>query len=750
MKNQFFRIYFILLYFSIPISLLSQNTVLNLGHFGSIEDIDIDPSGQYLVSIGSKGKVKLWEAENYRLLRDLNQHALYGNEVKFSSDGKFIYSFGGDKMIHKYNTKDGEILKSKRVEYGIGTSFDVSPNGKYLVTNDSKKNELSIIDAKSFELIKSIQGEVPFIYDLSFSSDGKKIACIGNNRRVYIYDTKNWELIFTSEEYANAIELVDFHPDNIHLAINVYQQKIIIVNTLSKKEIFELKWPKKEEDTSYQPIEPINEEKFIYPQKMLFSQDGNFLYGYKYHELFIYNFPKLEGVERLEVEKMITWEDDRNARVNDILSVDFFRNRIYVNCTSSKGYYDLNEKKYVSVEHNPLPISTILFDKKDFSFTMHNEDGKVKKVDLKNGKLLGEQIEVKSKPLYSNLVFSKDKRFIFGSKPNGIRYARMLKDIKKEAYILLPNSKMVSMSEDKGGFSNNSQYFAFASKAGVRFKKLDSDEKFGLIPNKETKCWIFGREGKSIYLSSFADSLIHEYDLETQNLIWEWNTKGKISAIEISPDEKHIAIICKRKASKMFETIIVLISTEDKKVKKEWNIEGGKSLLWLTDTTFINFGGLSKAKFFNIKNEQQVKLGNYFSALITNNYAIDPTGNHFALLNADQKLVVFDLKEGKRVNLDNIKEIQFARSIAFSDDGQFLLITNSDRKAIIFDLLSKNIIANYLFFKGENELVFFAQNEKNQLSTNYKNNLKELIYKVKNNKIYPIPDNKLTIKNIFK
>ncbi len=746
MKKQFFRNYFTLLFFTIPITLLGQNTVFNIGHFGGVEDIDIDPSGQYLVSIGRAGKVKLWEAENYRLIRDLNQHTLYGSEVKFSPNGAFIYSFGGDAIIHKYSVEGGAILKSKKFKHGYGTSFDVSPNGKYVVTNASNKHDISIIDSKSFELIKSINGEVPFIYDLSFSADGKKLACIGNNRRVYIYDTQNWELIFTSKEYENTIELVDFHPDNIHLAINVYEKKIIIVNTQSKEEIFELKWPKKEGNVSYQPVEPINEEVFTYPDRILFSEDGKLLYGYRFHEIFVYDFSELKPIEKLKV----TEGTAKKLVINDILNLDALRNRIYVGGYSSKGYYDLNDKMFVSLESNPLPISAIFFDKNDLSFTMYNEGKTIKKIDIKNGKPLGNQIFSKSNSSYNNLVFSKNRQFIFASKSNGLGHNRVIKDLKKEAYIVFPNSKMVSMLQDKGGFSNNSQYFAFASRAGVRFKKLDSNEKFGLIPSKSTKYWAFGKEGQSIFLSSHNDSIIREYDLETQNLIWEWNTEGTIKSIEASPDENYIAIISDVKASGFLQTRIILVNSNDKKVKKEWDVEGGNNLLWLTDSTFINFGTLAKAQLFNIKKERQIEIGNYFSAFKKRNYAIDPAGNHFALINANQKLVVYDLKVEKKLNFDTIKGIHFPSSIAFSNDGQFLLIIDSHIKAILFNLQAKKIMASYIFYKEENDLIFFAQNESNQISTNYKNNPKDLIYKMKNNKIYPILDKKLKTRNILK
>jgi len=94
---------------------------------------DISPDGKYILeNIG--GNAILWELESGRLIKKfgVNEKAIIAS--KFSPDGKYVATAGGDRMLRLWETSSGELIRTYKGQSGSIFTLDFSSDGKYLAT----------------------------------------------------------------------------------------------------------------------------------------------------------------------------------------------------------------------------------------------------------------------------------------------------------------------------------------------------------------------------------------------------------------------------------------------------------------------------------------------------------------------------------------------------------------------------------------------------------------------------------------
>ncbi|HAQ62744.1 TPA: hypothetical protein DCR49_12270 [Candidatus Delongbacteria bacterium] len=243
MKNRF--IVLNLLIAGFLFNLLAFNSVINNGHTGNISELQISPSGKYLVSASSEDyTLKLWDFKTGRELRTFSGFSDLITGLYF--DEKSMTLAAGDRKgkLKIFKADDGSVLKektnpdkivihsslfSKECSFSTTSDFinfdlwDINAreiiNSKKLpllpiVNNTSSyyfvKNtrnavliefgKITIIDITTGEVVKRIPLSGYWIRAVTASSDGSFLAAslydgtsggLPDNRTVYIWDMKN-------------------------------------------------------------------------------------------------------------------------------------------------------------------------------------------------------------------------------------------------------------------------------------------------------------------------------------------------------------------------------------------------------------------------------------------------------------------------------------------------------------------------------------------------------------------------------
>ena len=159
------------------------------GHTGEIRSVAFSPDSKTLVSAGGVDKtVRVWDVEQGTIRRTFSEHTEAVNGVAFHPDGKTIASLSG-KAILFWNVETGSIKDSLTLPSNISEAWLVfSPDGKTLLAADY--NRVFEYNMETRETITKSGARAP----VAFSPDGKSLA-MGDR---YYEGIKLWDVVDSS------------------------------------------------------------------------------------------------------------------------------------------------------------------------------------------------------------------------------------------------------------------------------------------------------------------------------------------------------------------------------------------------------------------------------------------------------------------------------------------------------------------------------------------------------------------------
>lgn len=191
----------------------------------------------------------------------LKGHSSTVTAVVFNNDGRSLITAGSDKTIKFWSTSSGRIEKTINIEQGFVTSLLIDPKANVLyagATND-KIRRWNLSDGRE---LPDLVGQSSAVYALALSADGTKLASIGANSEIKIWD-KEKNVILNSITLPNSMQgsydffALSFSPDSSKLA------------SLSADRILSL-W----DVNTAAPIKTFTNERYLPSPALVFSKDG--------------------------------------------------------------------------------------------------------------------------------------------------------------------------------------------------------------------------------------------------------------------------------------------------------------------------------------------------------------------------------------------------------------------------------------------------------------------------------------------
>ncbi|CAK74528.1 unnamed protein product (macronuclear) [Paramecium tetraurelia] len=212
------------------------------GYNSGVLEVQFSPDGQYIASVGTENQIKLWNAETYRFIQDLEGHTAKINTLYFSSDSSILFSGSDDRTIRKWNIKNP--LKSEIVDEMKNKviKVQISQDSKRLYSQDGDGNFqiLDLLkDGQSEECIFNLNNAL--ITQFALHPTEPMVAVIKQNKQVdlinYITnDQTSLEPVIDS----NQIRIMDFtfSHDGIYFAITTSSKAIVWnIQENTKKEL---------------------------------------------------------------------------------------------------------------------------------------------------------------------------------------------------------------------------------------------------------------------------------------------------------------------------------------------------------------------------------------------------------------------------------------------------------------------------------------------------------------------------------
>ncbi|KAL9655510.1 hypothetical protein ABK040_002177 [Willaertia magna] len=180
----------------------------------TINSIDISPGGQLGITGGNDGLVRVWDATNGTVRRDLIGHVGDVYHVRFLPSGKVAMSAGADFQIKIWDLSDGTCGASLKGHKGGITCFDFINRGRNFISTSrdgtcklwdcATQSEITTLCSVSSHLTScsvasnaTLSKNVPALDEKEFDTDGKIGLCVSDNGVFRVFDIRTRENIIS-------------------------------------------------------------------------------------------------------------------------------------------------------------------------------------------------------------------------------------------------------------------------------------------------------------------------------------------------------------------------------------------------------------------------------------------------------------------------------------------------------------------------------------------------------------------------
>jgi WD40 repeat protein len=206
------------------------NTSDPLGHV-SINSLAFMPDGKSVVAAGDAGRVRVFDANTGKQLRELTGFTKIVNAVAVSSDGKTIAAAGVDNEVRFWDATGtaGLVMKGHKT-WISGLTF--TGDGKSVVSVD-QNGHLFMWERATGKQLGVMDGDNGYSYAVAGSPDGKLLAW-GVEGGVQLWDVATKKPLDKVSGAKGVVTTVAFSPDNKTIFVGDYSGHVTRVDVGSK------------------------------------------------------------------------------------------------------------------------------------------------------------------------------------------------------------------------------------------------------------------------------------------------------------------------------------------------------------------------------------------------------------------------------------------------------------------------------------------------------------------------------------
>lgn len=154
-------------------------------HNKEVKSVSFSPDGKTIASASDDRTVKLWSLDG-KLVKTFPGHEDAVLDVNFSPNGKMLATASSDMTVRIWDINNQLIKNIKNDEKKGFSKAKFSPSGETLISGSSD-GEIKLWNLNG-TLLATLQGDKTYIFDVSFSQDGKIMGSAGYPEKVILWN----------------------------------------------------------------------------------------------------------------------------------------------------------------------------------------------------------------------------------------------------------------------------------------------------------------------------------------------------------------------------------------------------------------------------------------------------------------------------------------------------------------------------------------------------------------------------------
>ncbi len=173
---------------------------------------DFSPDGSIIACGGIDKIITFWNAETGEKKSEFGEHDSKIWDLEFSPDGDSVVtaSFSNDIRVWDVATQEMTWNFNKITKF---LSVAYNPSGDSIAYGNVK-GKIGVLDAKTGKNIVELSGPpgTP-VGDVNFSPSGKLLSAGSDDKKIYLWETQNYQPVATLEGHDGYVNGVNFNPD---------------------------------------------------------------------------------------------------------------------------------------------------------------------------------------------------------------------------------------------------------------------------------------------------------------------------------------------------------------------------------------------------------------------------------------------------------------------------------------------------------------------------------------------------------
>eukprot|EP01112_Ceratiomyxa_fruticulosa_P017786 TRINITY_DN5605_c0_g1_i1.p1 TRINITY_DN5605_c0_g1~~TRINITY_DN5605_c0_g1_i1.p1 ORF type:complete len:343 (-),score=65.81 TRINITY_DN5605_c0_g1_i1:14-1042(-) len=201
-------------------SSLNAPIMLLTGHKAEVNSVRFSPNGEFIATAGGDKEIFFWntygDCLNYLVLPGHQGSIL---EVSWSGDGTKIASASADKTVAFWDVEHGERIKKCKEHNSFVNSCDVSKRGSPMIVSGSDDTSCRVWDPRVKASVHVLSHRFP-VTAVAFSDAGELVFTGGIDNQIRVWDLRRGDIIYTLFGHEDTITGLRLSPDGSYILSN--------------------------------------------------------------------------------------------------------------------------------------------------------------------------------------------------------------------------------------------------------------------------------------------------------------------------------------------------------------------------------------------------------------------------------------------------------------------------------------------------------------------------------------------------